>query len=376
MGGQLKGGAGPPDEPLDPKNVADQAHQDARVTALGALASQYVPAYEATLPDDGGQAEIVSQPRDIRRFSAAFVTWIGGSNYTDDPAVVVERRTRRGWEDYADQSGEVPVTVKYPQPDEVPAYALGQQRWRWTAHFEAFASDVADLGERPAATPVGTYRFVIRGRRREGHKVVRYGLASEPFEVRRWDGITVPDISAGADGVSFAVGPTSTYRLPLAQPAAGPRPVETKVDGPGSGPVVATVGPVDYPDSYKSPARFINATRTAMRDPARPNDPAQFEWFCLDCSFRPWADTGRPSCAAVTVVSSQGSARRVTAREQGGRWVAPVRLGPGELALVAPGGVVDAFGQVNAGPSDVVGDGSPAARRRAAALSARVVRCR
>jgi hypothetical protein len=376
MGGQLKGGAGPADEPLDPKNVADQAHQDARVTGLGALAGQYVPAYEATLPDDGGAAEIVSQPRDIRRFSAAFVTWIGGSNYTDDPAVVVERRTSRGWEDYADQSGEVPITVKYPQPGEVPAYALGQQRWRWTAHFEAFASDVADLGERPAATPVGTYRFVIRGRRRENRKVVRYGLASAPFEVRRWDGITVPDIRAGAAGVSFAVGPTSTYRLPTAQPTAGPRPVETKVAGAGSGDVVATVGPVDYPDSYKSPARFINSTRTAMRDHANPNDPAQFEWFCLDCSFRPWADTGRPSCAEVTVVSSSASTRRVPAREQGGRWVAPVALGAGEVALVAPGGVVDAFGQINATASDVVGSGTPAARQRAVVLSKRATRCR
>ena len=83
-----------------------------------------MPAYEATLPDDG-EAEVVEQPKDIRRFSAAFVSWIGGSNYTDDPAVTVERRRGDDWEPFADQSGEVPVTLKFPQPADVPAYALG-----------------------------------------------------------------------------------------------------------------------------------------------------------------------------------------------------------------------------------------------------------
>jgi hypothetical protein len=257
----------------------------------------------------------------------------------------------------------------------VPAYALGGQKWRWTAHFETFGSDLRDLGDRPAATPVGTYRFVVRGRRREGHKVVAYALRSDSFEVHRWDGITVPDISSGGGAVSFAVGPTSTYRLPHQEPVGGSRPIEAKVDGAGSGDVVATVGPIDYPDSYESPAKFIKPTRTVFRDPAAPDDPSKFEWYCLDCSFRPWADTGRPSCAAVTVIGRTGRARQVAAEERDGRWVAPVRLRRGELALVVPGGVRDGFGQINAKPSDTVGSGTSVARRRAARLADAGVTC-
>jgi hypothetical protein len=112
-----------------------------------------------------------------------------------------------------------------------------------------------------------------------------------------------------------------------------------------------------------------------MRDPANPNDPAGFEWFCLDCSFRPWADTGRPSCAEVTVVSTSGRAGRAKATERDGRWHADVALADGEVALVRPGGVRDGFGQINAAPSAVIGQGTPAARRRAAALADRATRC-
>ena len=374
MGRELKGGAPPADEPLREKNIADQAHQDARVTALGTLAKTYLPAYEATLPDDGGKAEVVDQPKNIRRFSAAFVSWIGGSNYTDDPIVRVDRNVRGRWRPYADQSGELPVTIRFPQPADVPAYALGQQKWRWTAHFEAFGSDVRNLGERPAATPVGTYRFVVKGRRREGRKVVAYRLKSQSFAVRKWNGITVPDIDATRDGVSFTVGPTSTYRLPSVQPSGGSR-IETKVEGEGEGDVVATVGPIDYPDSYESPARFIDPTRTAMRDPASPNDPALFEWFCFDCSFRPWADTGTPSCAEVTIVGRRGDSRQMAATERDGRWVVDYRLSGGELALVRPGGVRDGFRQRNGRASAIVGRGTPAAEREAARLAEAPVRC-
>ena len=363
MGRELKGGAGPADEPLREKNVVDQAHQDARVTALGALAGQYVPAYEATLPDDGGKAEVVEQPKNVRRFSAAFLSWIGGSNYTDHPVVRVDRRVDGRWRPYADQSGELPVTVKFPQPADVPAYALGQQKWRWTAHFEAFASDVRNLGDRPAATPAGTYRFVVKGKRREGRKVVPYKLRSETFAVKRWNGITVPDIRADRAGVSFAVGPTSTYRLPAAQPAGGSR-IESKVEGEGTGDVVATVGPIDYPDSYESPARFIKPTRTAMRDPASPNDPSLFEWFCFDCSFRPWADTGTVSCAELTIIGPTGAARQVTATARDGRWGTDYRLRGGEVALVRPGGVRDGFRQWNGRASEIAGRGTPQARER------------
>ena len=74
-----------------------------------------------------------------------------------------------GWEDYADGSGELPVTLKFPQGADVPSYLSGGQRWEWTAHFEAFASRF-DLGDRPRATPAGTYRFVVEGRAPRGRR--------------------------------------------------------------------------------------------------------------------------------------------------------------------------------------------------------------
>ena len=39
----------------------------------------------------------------------------------------------------------------------------------------------------------------------------------------------------------------------------------------GGGPTIqAEIGPIDYPDSYASPSRFINSGRQAFRDPAAP----------------------------------------------------------------------------------------------------------
>jgi hypothetical protein len=198
--------------------------------------------------------------------------------------------------------------------------------------------------------------------------VVPYVVRSRAFDVRRWDGITVSSLRRdSARRLSFEVGPVSTYKLPTAAAGGGSR-IETRVEGAGSGDVVARVGPIDYPDSYKSPARFINPARTVMRDPTAPNDPSRFEWYCFDCSFRPWADTGHVRRAVVTVISRRGRVRRVCARERDGRWAARVRLRSGSLALVERGGVRDGFGQINAKRSAVLGEGSAAAKRRLARL--------
>ena len=100
------------------------------------------------------------------------------------------RRAGGGWEQWADQSGELPVTVEFPSgPETVPGYAAGQQEWRWTAHFEAFVAPF-DVGRPELATPAGTYKFVVSGERREGHAVVPYEIESETFEVAPWDGIS------------------------------------------------------------------------------------------------------------------------------------------------------------------------------------------
>jgi hypothetical protein len=349
MGGQLRGGPPPPAEPFEPKAVPDTTLNDLRARALGDLGHAALRAYDSILPDDGGQAAVVTQPRDIRRFDAAFFSWNGGSNFTDDPVVTVERQGRGGWRAYADQSGEVPVTLRFPGRSAAPAYLAGSYEWVWTAHFEAFTSDF-DTGAGARSTPTGRYRFVVQGKRREGGEVVPYRLASDPFRVRRWDGVEVTSISSGQDGrVRFNVGPKRTVSVPgvEAPGASGGRRVRS------------AIGPVDYPDSYASPTPFVKDERSLTRDPRRPNASALFEWFCYACSFRPWADTAQVGCARVTFVDARGnvSRARARAREGGFGFVTRRRVPARGAALVQPGGVVDANGERAAGASAMVGGG-------------------
>ncbi|HEY0631232.1 MAG TPA: hypothetical protein VGC98_04195, partial [Thermoleophilaceae bacterium] len=324
------------------KIEADLANNDARAKALGEVGSQSVAAYEQSLPDDGGSAAVLTQPADVERFGAAFFTWNGGSNFTDNPVVRVERQVGAAWEPYADQSGELPVTLAFPSGADVASYEQGGQQWKWTAHFEAFVSPF-DTGERPLATPPGSYRFVVDGERRSGHAVVPYHLESRTFSVKPWSGITVEDVRSDAGGtVSFRVGPRHV------RPVVG-----------GGGPdLSAEIGPIDYPDSYKSSAPFIKDERTFVRDPAAPGDVSKLEWYCLACSFRPWIDVGDASSAVVTVVRADGSREQVPASAQGDRWVTDRAVGSFAAAFVGPGCVQDKWGNYNGAASAVIGTGS------------------
>jgi Neutral/alkaline non-lysosomal ceramidase, N-terminal len=318
------------------KAVADLALNDARARALGEGGTAAIRAYEATLPRDGGSAGAVEQPEDVERFGGAFFEWVGGSNYTDDPVVRVQRRVGMRWEDYADQTGEVVTTLKFPAAQETPAYASGTYTWRWTAHFEAFVSRYDLGGERPRATPAGTYRFVVFGKRREAGGLVRpYQLVSDEFAVRPWDGITAGDLRSEPDGtVSLQVGPRGTVT------AYSNLDKDNPVEG-------VALGPIDYPDSYSSTARFIRDIKTYVRDPAAPDDTSRFELYCLACSWRPWLDVGDASSVTVTLAGPDG-ARRVTARRAGDRWVTEATLRDGEAPSVCPGDVRDAYGNFNA----------------------------
>ena len=411
MGGLLKDRAYPlpsdqrAEEVLQPKTDADLRNNDARARALGEIGDTAIAAYEdALLRDDGGRAEAVAQPDDIRRFSTAFFTFNGGNNFVDNPFVKVQRSVDGRWVDYADQSGEVQTTLKFPQGDDTPSYLSGSFRWEWTAHFEAFIAPF-DTGDRPRATPVGRYRFVVDGQRQEGGKQVPYHLESRDFAVERWDGITVPDIVAEGDGsVSHGVGPTHAYELPRVEEPrtarararasakarrraarrarAAQAAEEVKVSECGAakkaeGKLTAVIGPVDYPDSYKSPAPFIATERTVCRDPEAPNDPSRFEWYCFDCSFRPRLDAAGVSCAETTVVRSDGAVQRVRAQARDGRFVSAARLRPGDAAVVSRGAVQDVNGERNGAPSEVVARGEPSAAvlERARALGARELSC-
>jgi hypothetical protein len=230
------------------------------------------------------------------------------------------------------------VTLDYPQGEDVPSYLQGGQQWHWTAHFEAFASNFETI-EGVRATPVGTYRFVVDGLRREGRRAVPYHLESRTFDVRAWDGITVEGLDVDAGGrVVFEVGPRRTLTVS------------------GGGPTIqAEIGPIDYPDSYSSPIRFINSGRQAFRDPAAPTSAAKLEWYCFRCSFRPWADVGRAETAYVTIIRPDGSSERVRAVEgTPGSFSSERALSAGESAFVAAGDVRDAFGNVNGADSGSV----------------------
>jgi len=332
--GRLLDGSPDPDADnpaLAAKTQADLAVNDARARALGDGGTAAIKAYEATLPADGGKAEAVEQPKDVERFGAALFSWNGGSNYTDDPTVRVQRREGGRWEDFADQSGEIPVTLKFPKGEETPAYASGSFTWRWTAHFEAFVARYELGGDRPRATPAGTYRFVVRGRRREAGGVVKpYTVTSAEFAVRPWDGITVDGLRREDDGtVSLAVGPRRSATAYTGLDKKNP------VEG-------IALGPIDYPDSYASPARFIRDIKTYVRDPAAPNDTSRFELYCLACSWRPWLDVGDASSVTVRIGS-----RRVRATRSGDRWVTSATAKPGEAIAVCAGDVRDAYGNVN-----------------------------
>jgi hypothetical protein len=154
--------------------------------------------------------------------------------------------------------------------------------------------------------------------------------------------------------VSFAIGPRTTL----------------DVKGRGGPDITDEIGPIDYPDSYSSPARFITDEREFVRDPAAPADPDRIEWYCLSCSWRPWADDGET--ATVQIIVARGNRiKRVAAVRDGDRWVSPGPLAAGESAYVGRGCARDAYGNYNGAASAVVGPPVPATAQCAAPKATR-----
>ena len=376
LAASLKGGPAFKPSAKDQAAAAEEARMEAWVQAVGTVATTGTAAYEATLPADGGTPAITEQPTDITRFATAQVSWIGGSTYTDTPNVSVERCVDPtstcapddpdAWQPYATGEGEVEVKVDFPQAEQLPAYRAGQYAWPWTATFEAFDGQFPlpdATGTDRMQTPAGTYRFVITGCHRAAvgtgeaddpsaapchaadptGRVSPYVLRSTPFAVTPWDGLTVDDLridgrAGGPAQVSFTVGPAPDFPVATSN-------TEALFDA-------GTAQPIDYPDSYASPFDVIEDTPEVRGyDPTTTVDD---ERFCFACTFRPWADTGVAREATV-VVTRRGSGRQETASATydptTGRFVADVRLAPGDTVQVPAGGVVDAFGEVNGAAS-------------------------
>jgi Neutral/alkaline non-lysosomal ceramidase, N-terminal len=342
--------------PFVAKEVADQNTEEAKVKAVGEAASAGVKAYALTLPDDGGQDQALTQPKDIERFDAATFSWDGGNNYTDNPQVTVERQDATGnWVPFADQSGEVPVTLKYPQSSEgtfdpaaiaegVVGYHAQPQEWRWTATFEAFVSRFALVdpqGHEYSATPTGTYRFVVNGLWRKGNADVAYTRISNQFQVKPWSGITVDGAGTDSSGhVVFSAGPTHQIAERTARNTSRP-PFNA-----GNAPYTFSIGPVDFPDTAKDQkatgARFLNNVRGYSG-----TSPSEVEHYCLDCSFRPWLDATDRVVAAVTI----GGKTEIVHPDGDGHFRTNAVLAPGQTATIT---IQDAWGDTSA-PATVTG---------------------
>jgi hypothetical protein len=333
------GQADPAWAPLVAKEVADQAAEEAKVRAVGEAASAGVQAYAATLPDDGGVDAEMVQPKDIERFDAATFTWDGGNNYSDDPKVTVERRSGGRWVEFADQSGEIPVTVAYPSPEPV-SYRAGGQVWKWTATFEAFVSRfplVDPQGRAYTATPTGTYRFVVHGVWRKGNADAAYTRISNPFEVKPWNGITVEDARVDSGRLTFSAGPTHQISEPRV------RRTDRAPLVAGDAPVPFRIGPVDFPDTAKDQkatgARFLTNVRGYSAA-----SPTAVEHYCLDCSFRPWLDATGDLIARVTVGHKSEELRP----DEAGRFRSDMTLKAGDTARIV---IQDAWGDTGNGAS-------------------------
>jgi hypothetical protein len=348
------GNADPAWAPMVAKEVADQAAEDAKVRAVSEAVTQAVRAYELTLPDDGGADQVV-EPKDIERFDSATFTWHGGNNYTDNPVVEVQRKVKGAWVPFADQSGEVPVTLQYPEssPDADPAaiakgvlgYRAGGQTWKWTATFEAFVSQFAQIDARGAeytATPPGTYQFVVHGKWRKNGTEAPYTRVSREFEVKPWSGLTVEGAQLDSAGrVTFRAGPSHQIQERRVRRTARPALAE------GDPPIEFTVGPVDYPDTAKDQkatgARFLNSLRGYSADSM-----TEVEHYCLDCSFRPWLDASGAVTAVVTITRANGTKVKETlSPNSSGAFTTRATLAAGDSAGIA---VADAWGNTAAGP--------------------------
>jgi hypothetical protein len=305
-------------QPTDPMATADEQRQQAESIALGQISSAYYDAWTAQIPDSAGPAAPITQPAaQIQRFDDATFSWNGGDNWTDNPTARVERQAAdASWQPYADQSGEVVVSLTTPGDlvSSTPSYRTGAQAWQWTASFEIFdASPRADQVGGQVAN--GVYRFVVDGAIHTGGAVHAYHLASSPFTVVPWTGITVHDLRVSGRTASFVVDPIRYPRLP-----AHHSQLAFYADDQGG---------------------LVNAAGQYV-----------YSVVCKRCAVRPWATTSTVGSAFVLVTSATGHDRRVPASYDDAtrRWVANVELRPGDTVTVPAGGIVDRYGETNGQP--------------------------
>ena len=111
-----------PRQLLAPKIAADLAVNDARGRgARERPGGASIDAYEAVLPDDAREPGPVTEPDGRRALRRGAVHLERRLQLHRQPGGRVQRETGDGWVTYADQSGELPVTLEFPQGTDVPA---------------------------------------------------------------------------------------------------------------------------------------------------------------------------------------------------------------------------------------------------------------
>jgi hypothetical protein len=329
---ELRGGESPADARTAVMGGFDDLVQDGKVRIIGPGSVAATQTYEELIPDDGGTpGEVVAQPVDIERFAGTTFTWQGGSNWTDNPRVTVERfvpglegrpddpgrpeTTPVGrWEPFADQvGGEVVVTLDYDRwgPEAATAWLTGGKTYVWNATFEA-----------TEATPPGRYRFVVDGQHRSGRAAQPYTVTSGEFGVEVWQGLTATDLRVDGDTVTFGVAGQERH-VPAEQL---PGPVEIGADE------------VRYPATYDADLPYLRE-ELFERGPHR---------YCFRCTFRAWAQHGRVVAAAVEVERADGATTLHDATFDGVRFVADgLALSDGDVVRVPAGAIRDVYGNTN-----------------------------
>ena len=229
------------------KTEADVAQNDVRATALGEAAAQLVAAYEATLPDDGGEAA-ATQPAattcsastsrrssgsagrttPTTRTSACSGAWAASGCSAAD-------MTRRGRDD--DRRG--------PTRPRTRARRWPTGRAAWSGAGRRTSSPSSRGSTCPAAS--GRRRRARTGSSSTGGgaraaRPSRTPCARRRSASARWAGITVEDVRLETDGrVSFRVGPRRSDVTHFDQGENPGNPIQVPVE----------LGPIDYPDSYE-----------------------------------------------------------------------------------------------------------------------------
>jgi neutral ceramidase len=223
---------------------------------------------------------LVEPAVEVERLASASFTWIGGDPALDQPRVVLEREGAGGVFSPVllpsgrplDDAGPRIVVSYRPEPIAAAANAIAEDRY--TAVFQVVED--RSLAIRPAAFPLGRYRFRVEGQLALAPGPARYEVASRAFRVRVTDDLEIQDrqVSIGLGGVvvrgRVVLPDPRGYRLFSASYRSGdPIPVARAQVGYRAGPGAAVV----WSTEADADGRFVLQLPTTDRVFSSPSFP-------------------------------------------------------------------------------------------------------